>query len=366
MNYSRCLPLRMNGSASHVASIWNGIFRTVLAAWMESTLSCKHQSIQEAFISTIKRRIALFYLPSLMPTTNSFFVDVGCNGRISDGGVFSRCALSSALENNTLSFPALVPLPGTDTILPHVVVADDAFPLRKNIMKPFSTRNQPAPNRIFNYRLSRARRVVENTFGLLSQVFRIFRRPILLNPKKVETIVLATCVLHNFLLSKSSTVYAPPGFFDTEVEDGSLVPGTWRNESSLASSFFDLRQQGSNSHSLDAVDIRNEFKTYFVSSEGEVAWQYRHIWFGFACTSPDISVSWHFIEKKYLNRFNIRRANGAQVLHSYFLRKYMYIHLFDPMHLFSEFQSKNRFTSRKTFILQYQWNKFIQNTNYLK
>lgn len=204
------------------------------------------------------------------------FVDVGCNGRVSDGGVFSRCALSSALENNTLSFPAPAPLPGTDTILPHVV-ADDAFPLRKNIMKPFSTRNQPAPNRIFNYRLSRARRVVENTFGLLSQVFRIFRRPILLNPKKVETIVLATCVLHNFLLSKSSTVYAPPGFFDTEVEDGSLVPGTWRNESSSTSSFFDLRQQGSNSHSLDAADIRNEFKTYFVSSEGEVAWQYRHI-----------------------------------------------------------------------------------------
>ena len=111
------------------------------------------------------------------------FVDVGCNVRISDGGAFSRCALSSALENNSLSMPALALLPGTDIILPHVIVADDAFPLRKNIMKPFSTRNQPAPNRLFNYRLSRARRVVENGFGLLSQVFRILQAHLIKSKK---------------------------------------------------------------------------------------------------------------------------------------------------------------------------------------
>ena len=116
--------------------------------------------------------------------------------------------------------PALAPLPGTDIILPHVIVADDAFPLRKNIMKPFSTRNQPAPNRIFNYYLSRARRVVENAFGAFEPGLSHLQKAHLIKSKKVETIVLATCVLHNFLLSKSS-VYAPPGFFDSEAEDGS-------------------------------------------------------------------------------------------------------------------------------------------------
>jgi len=52
---------------------------------------------------------------------------------------------------------------------------------------------------IFNYRLSRARRTTENSFGLLSQVFRDFYTPI---PLKVETgdyLVLSACYLNNLL-----------------------------------------------------------------------------------------------------------------------------------------------------------------------
>ena len=69
------------------------------------------------------------------------FVDSGCNGRISDGGVFSRCALSSALENNDLSLPEEQSLSDGSRAQPFVVVADDAFPLKRNIMKPYPFRN---------------------------------------------------------------------------------------------------------------------------------------------------------------------------------------------------------------------------------
>ena len=52
-------------------------------------------------------------------------------------------------------------------------------------MKPFPFRNQPIENHVFSYRLSRARRVVENAFGLLAVRFRVFRKPIELCPEKV-------------------------------------------------------------------------------------------------------------------------------------------------------------------------------------
>ncbi|KAE9522164.1 hypothetical protein AGLY_017424 [Aphis glycines] len=67
-------------------------------------------------------------------------------------------------------------LPGTDIIVPHVILGDQAFRLHKHILRPFSQKAARGDNSktIFNYRLSRARRVTENAFGLLNQVFRVF------------------------------------------------------------------------------------------------------------------------------------------------------------------------------------------------
>ena len=133
------------------------------------------------------------------------FLDVGCNGRISDGGVFANCTLSEALRSGSLDLPPPQPLPGRETNVPYVIVADDAFPLSKHIMKPFPFRNQPGTVRVFNYRLSRARRIVENAFGILANVFRVFRKPILVGPDKTEVIVLPACALHNFLLANKDS-----------------------------------------------------------------------------------------------------------------------------------------------------------------
>ena len=66
------------------------------------------------------------------------YTDIGCNGRISDGGVFKNCSLYQALENKTLKIPKESMLPGTTQGFPHVIVADDAFPLKEYIMKPYS------------------------------------------------------------------------------------------------------------------------------------------------------------------------------------------------------------------------------------
>jgi len=56
----------------------------------------------------------------------------------------------------------------------------------------------------YNYRLLRARRVVENAVGILTQKFRLFCGRIQLSPENTEKVVLAACVLHSYLSSDVS------------------------------------------------------------------------------------------------------------------------------------------------------------------
>jgi hypothetical protein len=52
-----------------------------------------------------------------------------------------------------LNLPAPEPLPGMDVRIPYFFVGDGAFPLGKNLMKPFGGVNLDEQQRIFNYRL---------------------------------------------------------------------------------------------------------------------------------------------------------------------------------------------------------------------
>ena len=159
------------------------------------------------------------------------YIDVGCNGRISDGGVYRNSSLSQALSENRLNVPAAQAVANSDAVLPYVIVADDAFPLKDHIMKPYPMRNLSKEQRIYNYRLSRARRIVENAFGILANRFRVFLSPISLSPDNTEKIVLASCVLHNYLRTKSPKRYTPNGCIDTEgIREGIVIEGEWHNE----------------------------------------------------------------------------------------------------------------------------------------
>lgn len=106
-------------------------------------------------------------------------VDVGTNGRCSDGGVWAKNDFKKCLDSNVLNIPEANYLPGTNVKVPYVIVADDAFLLTPRIMKPFSGRNLNSRQIIFNYCLSGARRIVENAFGILANRFRIYKSEIL-------------------------------------------------------------------------------------------------------------------------------------------------------------------------------------------
>lgn len=166
---------------------------------------------------------------------NFLYANVGCQGRISDGGVFRNSDLFKKLEKNCLNLPPCSTLPGKNKKIPFVYLGDEAFPLTQNIMKPYSGLHPSgSKQRIFNYRISRSRRVVENVFGIMSAIFRVLRKPLLLEPNKATIIVMAVIHLHNYLNNSetSKNNYMAPTTLDREV-NGDMVSGNWRNHSGI-------------------------------------------------------------------------------------------------------------------------------------
>ena len=72
--------------------------------------------------------------------------------------------------------------------MPYVFLADDVFPLGKHCLRPYSQSGLTPVKRIFDYRLSRVRRVTENVFGILANRFRVFTTILCLDPGNVTTI----------------------------------------------------------------------------------------------------------------------------------------------------------------------------------
>ena len=82
-------------------------------------------------------------------------VDVGMNGRMSDGGNWNANSFCKALEDesNPLKIPPPKPLPGTNMNIPHVFVEHDAFGLNSYLTKPYPQIGLTEDKQTFNYRL---------------------------------------------------------------------------------------------------------------------------------------------------------------------------------------------------------------------
>lgn len=131
----------------------------------------------------------------------------------------------------------------------------------------FFRRNLDHDKRIFNYRLSRARRIVENAFGRLAAIWRVFHTHISLSPDKVDKIVLACCALQNFVIKHRTLAFT----IDT---DAYVQDGTWR--AAARGGMRALRPRGGGNISDNAKVVRDKLKNYFTTS-GSVEWQERMI-----------------------------------------------------------------------------------------
>lgn len=136
---------------------------------------------------------------------DGYFTSIECGfaGRNSDGGVFQVSALGHWLEREGLNIPTestALPNDATGNRFPYFFVGDNAFPLRRNLLRPYSVRNLDNVKRIYNYRLSRGRKSIECTFGMLTQKFQILLKAI--SCRKYSTIISiiqCVCILHNYI-----------------------------------------------------------------------------------------------------------------------------------------------------------------------
>ncbi|XP_036320552.1 protein ALP1-like [Rhagoletis pomonella] len=159
---------------------------------------------------------------------------IGSYGGQTDGAysIFQQSAFGCALLENRLPLPPKAPLWNGDTDnLPHFFVGDAAFPLKESLMRPYTGTQLSRSNEVFNYRLSRARRVIENSFGILNARWRVLRQVIDCNPENCEKIMLACLVLHNFvMLNDHKLWYCPDQYVDAYSTEHGTVNGEWRNE----------------------------------------------------------------------------------------------------------------------------------------
>lgn len=189
------------------------------------------------------------------------YINIGANGRCSDGGVLQNSSLSHELENGML------PTGG-------FFVADAAFPLKHYLLKPYQHTPLTHDQKIFNYRLSRARRIVENAFGILVSRFRIFEKPIATDVSVTDKIIHTACALHNWLRKTSNTYLTRENVDFENVDTGEIIPGSWRQETlALLPS---INRIGSNHSSRQARELREMYTKYFTN-EGAVSWQSRMI-----------------------------------------------------------------------------------------
>ena len=184
-------------------------------------------------------------------------IDVGAYGRQSDGGIFRESSLGVCLQNGTLNIPAAKHLPSSNILLPYVILGDEAYPLSSYLMRPFPRQDLNDEKRIFNYRLSRARRCVECAFGILRSKWRVFGTELETNVENSEKIVKAACLLHNIIIAEEGI------HLDDLNENLVFVEEHQGNE------LHGRANRGTNT----SIQIRNAFVSYFMSPEGEVPWQ---------------------------------------------------------------------------------------------
>ncbi|CAH1973131.1 unnamed protein product [Acanthoscelides obtectus] len=90
-----------------------------------------------SFFFNYKHRHSLVLLAIADANYKFILFDFGTNGRVSDGGVLQNTEFFRRLQAKLLNIPGEKEVANESRKLPFVFVADDAFPLRPDMLKPY-------------------------------------------------------------------------------------------------------------------------------------------------------------------------------------------------------------------------------------
>lgn len=208
-------------------------------------LKCPDNSGSQFFC--YKNYFSLVLLAVVDPYYKFMVVDIGSYGRHSDSGIFENSLFYSEYIDKKSIVPPK-PLPGED--VPHVLVGDEGFALQTYLMRPYPKQGviNNARKKHFNLYLSRARRVVENAFGILAMKWRVFLRAIEADVDTADYIVKAACCLHNYVISKN--------------DNREWTPAETVEECAPTSAFVETALTNRRSTN-EAIQIRERFANYF-------------------------------------------------------------------------------------------------------
>lgn len=181
-------------------------------------------------------------------------IEVGARGKQSDGGTFASSTLFYLIDNDKFNIPPEKNLPGTNIKVPHVLIGDEAYPLKPYLMRPFPSRGLNAAKENFNNHLSRARKCIECTFGILRAKWKLLGKDIEVISKKAIVIIKCMGILHNIIREKDG---------NSDLDYCNVMLGTentWDNERTVQ------RPRGTNTLQR-AKDIRSAFVDYFLNMD---------------------------------------------------------------------------------------------------
>ena len=170
------------GKAYPEAFKTDGTSPIALGNWTKKNFDTQSSAKSGCLCFIYKKSFSIVLLALCGASYQFTVVDIGDTGRQIDDGLFTKSNLGRSIVNDYFNLPEPKQLYSeSEFLFAYAFVGGDAFPMRHNLLKPYSLSNVERVLLIFNKRLSRSRRTIENTIlGILAARFKIFGRPILL------------------------------------------------------------------------------------------------------------------------------------------------------------------------------------------